>query len=85
MPVFAQKDQTFVLALRVRNRADLAPEVQEIITKYGSEILGRFGIPSSDKQRGLIVLVMEDAEAVTRLAEELQEIVDLQVKTIAFD
>lgn len=81
----AQSNQTFVVGMQVPNRADLAPEVQSIITKYGGDIIGRFGLPSADKDRGLIILLMQEAEAVGRLTADLQERVDLQVKTVAFD
>lgn len=85
MPVFAPSDQTFIVGLQVPNRADLAPAVQSIITRYGQDIIGRFGVPSSDKDKGLIVLLMQEAEAVGHLTTELQDLVDLQVKTVAFD
>lgn|GEM_PF-3475018 len=85
VPVFGQNDQTFVVGMQVAHRADLAPEVQSVITKYGGDIVGRFGIPSFDKDRGLIVLLMHEAAAVDRLTDELKDFSDLQVKTVAFD
>ena len=85
VPVFGKYDQTFMVGIQVAHRADLAPEVQAIITKYGSVIIGRFGVPSFDKDRGLIVLLMREAAAVDRLTAELKEFRDLQVKTVAFD
>jgi len=71
--------------MQVPHRADLAPEVQSIITRYGQDIMGRFGIPSPDKNRGLIVLLMQEAAAVGRLTAELQEVAEIEVKTVAFD
>lgn len=85
VPVFAKSNPTFVVGMQVSNRTDLAPEVQSIITRYGQDIIGRFGIPSSDKNSGLIVLLMQEAAAVGRLTAELQEVADLEVKTVAFD
>lgn len=85
VPVFAKPKPTFVVALRVANRADLAPEVQAILTRYGQDIAGRFGLPSPDKKNGLIVLLMQEAAAVSRLTAELQEVAELEVKTVAFD
>lgn len=85
MPVFGQNEKTFVVGMQVAHRADLAPEVQAVITKYGGDIVGRFGIPSFNKDRGLIVLLMHEAAAVDRLTDELKGFGDLQVKTVAFD
>lgn len=85
VPVFAKPKPTFIVGMRVMNRADLAPEVQSIITRYGQDIIGRFGIPSSDKNSGLIVLLMQEAAAVGRLTAELQEVAELEVKTVAFE
>ena len=85
VPVLLPSDQTFIVGLQVPNRADLAPEVQSIITKYGQDIIGRFGLPSSDKDKGLIVLLMQEAEAVGRLTTDLEEMGDLQIRTVAFD
>lgn len=85
MPVFAKSSQTFLVGMQVPHRADLAPEVQSIITRYGQDIMGRFGIPSPDKNRGLIVLLMQEAAAVGRLTAELQEVAEIEVKTVAFD
>ena len=85
VPVFAKPKPTFVVALRIANRADLAPDVQAILTRYGQDISGRFGIPSADKKSGVIVLVMQEAAAVSRLTAELQEVAELEIKTVAFE
>lgn len=85
VPVLSPSDQTFLVGLQVPNRADLAPAVQSIITKYGDNIMGRFGLPSPDKEKGLIVLLMQEAAAVDRLTADLAEMADLQIRTVAFD
>lgn len=85
VPVLSTGDQTFIVGLQVPNRANLAPAVQTVITKYGQDIIGRFGLPSSDKDKGLIVLLMQEAAAVDRLTADLDAVADVQIRTVAFD
>ncbi len=89
VPVFEPQEKVrnkfYLVALLVKNRPDLAPDLQKIITGYGSDVIGRFGIPSADKQDGLIILVMENEEAVHGLTAALERFPDLQIKTLQFD
>ncbi len=48
-----------IVGLMVDERADHAPEVQEVLTKYGSNIISRSGIPDPGRQRGIITLTMQ--------------------------
>lgn len=45
-----------LLGLLVEERAAHAPEMQEVITRYGSIIFGRMGTPTLDKHNGIISL-----------------------------
>lgn len=73
-----------VVGILVKNRSELAPDVQQTITEYGSDIIGRLGIPSSDKRNGLILLVMQGESAAKKLTDQLREFKDFQVKIIQF-
>ena len=61
-----------IVGIMVEERACRAPEVQEVITRYGSRILSRSGIPDPSKSRGIITLTVEayDNEAAN-LVEDL--------------
>lgn len=74
-----------IMGILVNDRADAAPEVQEVITKFGSEILCRMGIPGPKKERGLITLVIEsDLEKLMSFRRELESIEGLTVQTLSF-
>jgi putative iron-only hydrogenase system regulator len=74
-----------VVGITVDQRSRHASEVQEIITRYGSDIIGRMGVPSPDKQKGLITLVFDGPETSTaKFYDELQTIADLEVKVMRF-
>ncbi len=74
-----------IMGILVDDRAKVAPEVQEVITKFGSEILCRMGIPGSDKERGLITLVIEsDLDELMKFRRELEAISGLTVQTLSF-
>ncbi|WP_031515023.1 TM1266 family iron-only hydrogenase system putative regulator [Desulfofalx alkaliphila] len=74
-----------IIGLVVDERASHAPEVQDVLTRYGSNILSRSGIPAPSKNRGIITLVMEAGEQERQEMEQhLQQIHGVQVKTISF-
>ncbi|GAB6157116.1 hypothetical protein JCM39194_03160 [Desulfotomaculum varum] len=79
-----QKD-IFVVGLMVDERSTKAPDVQQVITRYGSNILCRNGIPSPSRERGIITLTMEATEEEYRQMErELQELQGVTVDSIHF-
>jgi putative iron-only hydrogenase system regulator len=78
-------DPINILGIMVDNRAEVAPELQEVITRYGSGIICRMGVPSPSKKKGLITLVFEGelAELVS-FREELSALPGVLVQTISF-
>ena len=42
-----------IVGLRLDHRQDIAPEVQEILTRHGDRILCRMGLPDPGKQDGI--------------------------------
>lgn len=79
-----QKD-IYVVGLMVDERGTKAPDVQQVITRYGSNILCRNGIPSPSRERGIITLTMEATEEEYRnLEQELQGLHGVTVESIHF-
>jgi putative iron-only hydrogenase system regulator len=74
-----------VIGLMVNDRSDSAPKVQEIITRHGTDILCRMGVPTQDKENGLITLVMDGPDAsIQGLLNDLQATRDVTVRTMSF-
>lgn len=61
-----------VIGIRAHNRAVHAPKMQEVLTKHGSIIVSRNGVPSPDKETGIITLACECSEdAAASLVSDL--------------
>jgi len=74
-----------VVGLMVNDRSGSAPKVQEIITRHGTDILCRMGVPTQDKENGLITLVMDGPEtSIQELISDLQATEDVVVQTMSF-
>lgn len=71
-----------IVGILVDERASQAPEVQQVLTKHGSQILSRNGIPDPGRQRGIINLTMQanDNERQS-LENELKRIDGVLVKS----
>jgi len=75
-----------VMGILLKNRREQAPEVQEVLTKYGDLILARSGVHDPAKDRGLISLTVEGAdEEIGALAKELKSAAGASVSTAFFD
>ena len=73
-----------VVGILVEKRASHAPEVQEVLTRFGSRILMRCGIPDPGRERGIITLTMQAEEDEYRVMEnELQGIEGVSVKCVS--
>lgn len=65
----------YVVGILVDKRAERGPKVQDVLTRYGSVILSRNGIPDPTRSRGIITVTMQAGAADTeRFTSELQEI-----------
>lgn len=74
-----------ILGILVDDRAEVAPELQEVITRYGSDIICRMGVPSPSKKKGLITLVFEgELTQLGNFREELSGIPGVLVQTMSF-
>ncbi len=78
--------QLQVMGIMVDHRGTIAPEVQEIITKHGTDILCRMGVPSPSKEKGLITLVFEADHAQSKgFRQELEAIAGVNVQIMSFE
>lgn len=69
-----------VLGILLSNRREQAPQVQEVLTKYGDLILCRSGVHEPAKARGLVTLTIEaDETELNALAAELQDVSGVNV------
>lgn len=79
-----QKD-IYVVGLMVDERGSKAPDVQQVITRFGDKILCRNGIPSPSRERGIITLTMEATqEDYGRMEQELKGLHGVTVDSIHF-
>ncbi|HEY8343832.1 MAG TPA: hypothetical protein VIL66_01415 [Bacillota bacterium] len=79
------RNKLTVVGLLVNNRSGSAPKVQEIITRHGTDVLCRMGVPTQDKENGLITLVMDGPEtSIQELISDLQVTKDVVVQTMSF-
>jgi putative iron-only hydrogenase system regulator len=69
-----------IMGLRLDHRKDIAPKVQEVLTKYGDKIMCRMGLPDSEKQEGIITLYMKTSPKETEeFSKELEAIEGVSV------
>lgn len=74
-----------IIGIMVDHRGDMAPEVQEVITKHGTDIICRMGVPSPSKEKGLITLVFDgDTKKADEFRKELMGISDTDVQMMSF-
>lgn len=72
-----------IVGIRIDDRGDHAISVQNVLTSYGSKIIGRFGVPSPHKTDGLIAVVMEaDDSDINKLSQELGNINGVTVNSM---
>lgn len=75
--------QICVWGLLVEDRACHGPEVQEILTRHGSHIVMRSGIPDPGRGRGVITLITQsDDDQMSKLESDLQGVHGVTVKSI---
>jgi len=71
-----------IMGILVDERANHAPEVQQVLTRHGSQILSRSGIPDPGRQRGIITLTMQAYDSERQnLENDLKKIEGISVKS----
>jgi putative iron-only hydrogenase system regulator len=74
-----------IIGIMVDHREKRAPEVQEVITRHGGEIVCRMGVPSPSKGKGLITLVYKGENAgAEHFYNQLEEITGVDVRMVRF-
>ncbi|MDA8096325.1 MAG: hypothetical protein C4575_12320 [Desulforudis sp.] len=64
-----------VFGILVEQRAVHGPDVQEVLTRYGSSILSRNGIPDPSKSRGVItVTVQAEPDHAAKFRDDLRRV-----------
>ena len=73
-------DSLSVMSIRVDKRTDSAPKVQEILTKHGEMIIGRFGIHDpGEVDHGLITLNLRgEMGRVNEMMKELDSLLGVR-------
>ena len=69
-----------IMVIIVENRDSKAPDVQEVLTKFGSIINARLGLHENEFNEGKIILDLEDnEEQIQELSKELKGIKGIRV------
>ena len=72
--------KTNIMVIIVENRDSKAPDVQEVLTKFGSVINARLGLHENDFNEGKIILdLADDQEQIKALSRELEGISGIRV------
>ncbi|WP_234946012.1 hypothetical protein [Caldanaerobius fijiensis] len=75
-----------IVGISIDKRTDSALKVQEILTRYGDNIIGRFGIHDPEDERGLITLNMKaDERYMEEFLGELMSLEGVRVKYMDMD
>ncbi len=79
-----------IIAIHIHDRLDHAPEVQKVLTKYGSNIKTRIGLHDVDENfsanTGVLLLEMVGKEQrFGEMVDELKNIPGIETKKIVFE
>jgi len=71
-----------IVGILVEDRASHAPDVQQVLTRFGSQIISRSGIPDPSRKRGIITLTMEtDNSGAETLVSDLNQLCGVSAKS----
>jgi hypothetical protein len=74
------------MAVQIDHRSTHAPEVQEILTRFGCLIEARLGLNRGCEDRGLILLELSgDSSDIAQLSQSLSGVESVSVKTMVLD
>ena len=69
-----------IMVIIVENRDSKAPDVQEVLTKFGSIINARLGLHENGFNEGKIILdLVDDEQQIKELSKELNGIIGIRV------
>ncbi len=76
-----EKHSVGVIAIIVKKRSVTAPRVNDVLTQYGSIIVGRMGLPHHKRDLNIITLIVDASnEQIGSLTGKLGMIKDVKVK-----
>jgi len=71
-----------VVAIIVKKRTAAAPEAHRVLTEFGEIILGRMGLPSTDRDLHIITLIVDaTTDEIGSLTGKLGMIPEVTVKS----
>lgn len=78
-----------LVAIKIGARTEHAPQVQEVLTKYGCSIRTRVGFHDTDENHcssdGILILQMAGKEAeIQKMLDELNDLHEVSAKFIEF-
>ena len=77
-----EKHSVGVIAIIIKKRAATAPRVNEVLTQFGSIIVGRMGLPHHKRDLNIITLIVDATnEQIGALTGKLGMIKDVTVKS----
>ena len=77
------KQEICIAGLLINEKSHQAPEVQQVLSKYGTLILHRSGIPYSNCDRGLINITMRASrEEMENFKDDLNKIDGVKVESL---
>ncbi|MGI6491292.1 MAG: hypothetical protein ACOX0T_02555 [Pelotomaculum sp.] len=77
------KKNISICGLLVNEKSHQAPEVQQVLSRYGTLILHRSGIPYSDCDRGLInITMLATEEELENFKADLEKIAGVKVESL---
>ncbi len=78
------ENRVCVIALIIKNREETATKVNQILSTFGSKIIGRMGIPHREKDISIISVVLEaTSDDIGSITGKLGQIPDVKVKSIS--
>lgn len=79
-------DKHIIVGVHIVDREAHAPKVQEIFTKYGTQIKTRLGLHDDVcPANGLILIEMADTPETCQMIEEVETTVGVDCKTMMFE
>jgi putative iron-only hydrogenase system regulator len=71
-----------VIAIIVKERDEAAPEVNEVLTHFGTIVIGRMGLPYHDRGLNIITLIVDaTTDQIGALTGKLGQIAGVTVKS----
>ena len=72
-----------IIGIRVDHRHDHAPIVQQVLTNYGSKIIGRFGVPDPNDDDGLVTVIMHAEQSdIATIVGDLRNITGVSANSM---